>query len=291
MKILLVEDYKKDGVLKSETDFEITDGELVGVSREKERDVMEIIIPSGVTVLGDNSCDLLPNLEKVTVPESVRVIGQGAFEHSRLAHIEFLGSSRLKVIERRAFYETGLKEITLPDNLTSIGSGAFAGTYLKDIVIPQKTSLIEHGAFHDCEKLESVKILGNAIDAINDYTFADCFNLKNVIFSDSVEYIESYAFRNCFGLQNIKLPKYLDYIEDHAFNGCGLTDIEIPESVTAIGSFAFGNCKNLTRATILGIDTSIDDGAFSSKCTICCKHESEAEEFAKANGNKIEYLD
>ncbi len=43
-----------------------------------------------------------------------------------------------------------------------------------------------------------------------------------------------------------------------------LTDIEIPDSVTSIGDFAFCICKSLTSVTIPDRVTSIGNSAFMS---------------------------
>ncbi|MCI8325697.1 MAG: leucine-rich repeat domain-containing protein, partial [Clostridia bacterium] len=62
-----------------------------------------------------------------------------------------------------------------------------------------------------------------------------------------------------------------------AFEGCrNLTSIEIPASVTSIGSYAFWYCSSLTSIEIPASVTSIGDRAFSgcSRLTIYCEASS-----------------
>ena len=71
------------------------------------------------------------------------------------------------------------------------------------------------------------------------------------------------AFNGCTGLTNIEIPNSVTSIESSAFSGCtGLTSIEIPNSVTSIGSDAFNGCTGLTSIVIPNSITSIGDYAF-----------------------------
>ena len=59
------------------------------------------------------------------------------------------------------------------------------------------------------------------------------------------------AFRGCSGLTNINIPNSVTEIGADAFRGCsGLTNINIPNSVTKIGDYAFMNCYDLENLCI-----------------------------------------
>ncbi len=59
------------------------------------------------------------------------------------------------------------------------------------------------------------------------------------------------AFYNCTGLTNINIPNSVTVIGVSAFKGCtGLTSIVIPNSVRTIHEFAFDMCMGLTKLTI-----------------------------------------
>jgi hypothetical protein len=62
----------------------------------------------------------------------------------------------------------------------------------------------------------------------------------------------------------LNLPSTLTSIGSYAFADCsGLTSVTIPGSVTSIGSYAFYACSGLTSVTIPGSVTSIGEYAFA----------------------------
>ena len=82
--------------------------------------------------------------------------------------------------------------------------------------------------------------------------------------SYSVTSIGEYAFHYCIGLTNINIPNSVTTISDCAFYCTGLTSVTIPESVTSIGGAAFYGCSGLTSITIPNSVTTIGTYAFSN---------------------------
>lgn len=137
-----------------------------------------------------------------------------------------------------------LEKIVLPKTLKSIPFQSFFSLSLKQIKIPEKVTSIAGEAFAFCDNLESI-VLPPRLKKISHHLFAECKSLKSVVLSESVEEIEMGAFYNCESLKSIKLPKNLEKIGYRAFYGCkNLSEIGIPASVKEIGADAF-NCDNL----------------------------------------------
>ena len=120
-------------------------------------------------------------------------------------------------------YCSTLKQVTIPDSVTSIGSSAFYGcTSLTSVTIPNSVTSIGISAFWGCTSLTSVTI-GNSVTSIGDSAFSDCSSLTSVTIGNSVTSIGEYAFYNC----------------------TSLTSVTIPDSVTSIGDSAFSDCRSL----------------------------------------------
>ena len=66
----------------------------------------------------------------------------------------------------------------------------------------------------------------------------------------TVTAISDLAFENCEWMTSIQLPETLTRIGAYAFKDCTLSEIRIPESVIGIGTGAFMGCDGLTEITI-----------------------------------------
>ena len=75
-------------------------------------------------------------------------------------------------------------------------------------------------------------------------------NIKKVIINSGVVTVGAQAFYGCENLAEIELPDGIKSIGSYAFNNCGLISIYIPESITTIESQAFNACDELTAVHI-----------------------------------------
>ena len=153
--------------------------------------------------------------------------------------------SPVTTIYERAFYESDIERVTIPDSVTSIGSSAFEDcTSLTSVTIPDSVTSIGEGAFQYCTGLTSVTI-PDSVTSIGEGAFAGCTGLTSVTIPDSVTSIGSCAFWDCTGLTSVTIPDSVTSIGSSAFAGCtGLTSVTIPDSVTSIGSGAFLGCNS-----------------------------------------------
>ena len=164
-------------------------------------------------------------------------------------------------------YCRGLRSITIPNSVTSIGEDAFLGcSGLTSITIPNSVTSIGEGAFQDCSGLTSINI-PNSVTSIGEDAFKNCSGLTKITIPNSVTSIGECAFLGCSGLTSITIPNSLTSIGRSVFNNCsGLTKINIPNSVTSIGMNAFLGCSGLTSIIIPNSVTSIGEDAFKD-CT------------------------
>ena len=157
-----------------------------------------------------------------------------------------------------------LTSVTIPESVTSIGERAFKDCYdLTSVTIPESVTSIGERAFEICYNLTSVTI-PESVTSIGKEAFAFCDNLTSVIFPKSVTYIGEGAFHDCCSLTSVTIPEGVTSIEDETFDDCkSLTRVIIPKGVTSIGDSAFSGCESLTSVTIPEGVTSIGNHAFS----------------------------
>lgn len=158
----------------------------------------------------------------------------------------------LTSIGNYAFYGcTSLAEITLPAGVTSIGLSAFEKcTSLSSIVLPEGLTAIGQGAFARCSALSLVIDLPNLTTLGKDsFSLADVIRVENLGKISSIEDAISGnfgMFRSNVNLTYVNLPDTLTSIGNYAFYGCtSLPEITLPAGVTNIGFSAFQGCSSL----------------------------------------------
>ena len=206
----------------------------------------EIEIPNSVTIIGEYAFRDCQSLGNVTIPNSVERIGQYAFQYTALVNVNIPNS--VTTIDGSAFRDcSALKSISIPNSVTSIGNCTFAGcSSLESIIIPKDITSLSRSIFYGCSKLTTITIPKN-VTWIGQEAFYNCKSLTTVIFEEgsklaTIADAGSYSgtFENCTALSNVQLPNSLTYLGSRAFSGCKqITHIEIPNNVTHIAGYAF----------------------------------------------------
>lgn len=134
-------------------------------------------------------------------------------------------------------FHDSVKTIIIEEGITTIGSYAFQAydsdpvqvdfnSSITEIKLPSTITTIKDGAFSYCLGLKKINLEATKITRLEYYTFAECYNLKQ-----------------------LRLPNTLNYIGDEVFNSGYPSPIEniiIPKEVTTIEGIPFCTCPKLT---------------------------------------------
>jgi len=190
-----------DATPNSPNDFDIVQNRDGGITITRYKGSRtNVIIPSTISGLRVteiasaffiNDFHLSIEIHSVVIPNTVTVIGGGAFAYqSKLSSVTLPDS--LVSIEKEAFERCGsLRSITIPNSVTSIGQGAFWLAGLTSVTLGNRLVTIEPEAFKENELTSvqipaSVRIVGK--DAFRGNKIA------NLVISEGPILLDSYSF-------------------------------------------------------------------------------------------------
>ena len=206
----------------------------------------DIVIPGGITAIGQEAfrdlTDQDNEITSVAIPESVKIIGSGAFRNGALLRANI--PDGVTNISNSAFHNNRLTNITLPDGLTSIGYFAFYHNQLTSINLPDGVTSIGGNSFSDNQ-------------------------LTSVVIPSSVKTIGPAAFHNNI-LTSVVIPEGVKTIEPIAFNLNQLSSVVIPDSVTSIGARAFE--RNPLKTISVPCGLKFDDSVFPEDADITVRY-------------------
>lgn len=231
-----------------------------------------VTLPEGLTAVGANCFRECSKLESIDLPSTVHTLGKHAFYNCKVLTSAVIPEG-METIPQSLFANcSALNDVTLPSTLKSIESSAFEKTGLKEITIPESVTTLEDGLFNTCKSLERVQ-LPDALTEIPKKLCYQCSALTTINMPSKVKDIGEEAFYQCSKLQDVTLPETLETIGARSFGGCNAFTrivINIPE----ITEYSFWSCANVTSIDLGEKVTSIGRNAFitaNNLQTITCR--------------------
>lgn len=239
---------------------------------------INIVIPEtykGLPVVGieNDAFSSSSDLVSLTMPDTIRYIGQAAFEGcTNLKNLNL--SSNLEYIGEYVFDGCDSLEFTEYDNAFYLGDEEDPYTilmYAKDTDIEscnvhEDTKIIYSGAFYECTDLNEISI-PDGISQIGIGAFDECYDLfpnpkeddPNYNYTKSAYYIgnENNPYlilveaRNKKNVSSVEIHPDTQIIAPGAFYECAnLENVKIPDSLRVIGEYAFEGCESLETISI-----------------------------------------
>ena len=211
---------------------------------------IESVVISGAVDVPRDMFGKCAGLKKVTLKNGVQSIGERAFEKCSSLESVIFENTVLEKISDGAFSGcSALSSIVLPDSVTEIEKYAFFETGLRNIQLPEKLTLIGAYAFCNCKNLKQVQ-LPSQLKELGNGAFSSCENLAQIQLPAQLNKLGTDAFRNCTSLDKIDIPAGLTQIEPDTFCNTGLTSVTLHEGLTQIEDWAFHDCLKLKKIRI-----------------------------------------
>ena len=246
---------------------------------------------------------MMPNLKNLDIAEvNITALPTQAFYNSKNVEHLILPNTLITIGEEM-FYQSDLRSVVIPTNVTTVGYSAFKRCSSLTTVTFEKESQLKtiggdyyYGAFSDCTALTSIEIPAS-VETIGNTAFSDCSSLATVTFEKGsrLKTIGNNAYYRCTSLTSIEIPASVETIEKKAFMHCSslatvtfekgsqlktiagdsydgafsdctaLTSIEIPASVETIEATAFFISSKLATVTFeKGSQLKTIGGGYSS---------------------------
>lgn len=183
-----------------------------------------VVVPDSVEVIRNfcfaSSFETANMLDSVELPESIRIIEDGAFFESGL-YFDALSLPNLESVEESAFRGCSIRSLTLGSHVEVIGKSAFEGCGIEEL------------------RISGVREIGSGAFQNNSITHLEL--------PENLETIRLSAFRDN-QITELRLPAGLKYLEGTSFYGNPLTSVEISEGLLAMAPFQ--NSSGITTLTV-----------------------------------------
>ena len=242
-------------------DMTNVDIETIPVKAFTKPAIRFIDFPTKLKTIGDNAFDDRLLTGPLVLPEGLDSIGKEAFQKNYITEVTIPESVR--AIGQSAFYDNQyLKSVTLNNSMETINQSLF--NYCKNLAVVhggKNVKIVDQYAFYECDSLRSISDITPV--TINRNAFYNCRKLESLNFS-RIKSIGYESFYCCFGLKEADLTT-LTSIYGRSFVACtGLKKVTFGNDITTIKSDAFNSCDALEEVVLGSSINSLESNCFYS---------------------------
>lgn len=258
----------------------------------------DIVLPNTVTKIGDEALKGNDNIVSITIPGSVKDIGNNAFEGcTKLERVIFTNPGQASgnlIIRVSAFQDCKkLTECEIPARAYQVVGNIFKGcTSLTEVKVNAANpyyftrdgvlfgpALVGYKPQYDgAYALQSYpagrqgaytipsEVNGKEIDQIWTSGFEGAASLTDITIPASIGRLGTAAFENT-GLTHVTIPDTVQQVDPAVFQNCtSLVSVKLPNGITEIDQYLFANCISLQNVDMPDTITKINIYAFHN-CT------------------------
>ena len=263
---------------KTEGDFEYSPDTHYGVAvvrykgTETDVTVPQTLGGKPVNAIEDYAFADNESLVSVSLPESVKIIGQYSFAYCY--ELKSINLENIEHIGNYAFSSCAVKEANLSSLKKAYPLAFCYCSKLKAVTLPKSLKKIERGLFYYCTGLENINL--ENIKTVGAFAFVKDKSLKSVNLKNA-ETIETQAFEKCSSLESITLNGNIKSIKKDAFYQTALYKKAVSENKSAfyLGEYLINAFTDRTKGefkikngTALIADNAFENADGNKKATV-----------------------
>lgn len=204
--------------------------------------------PTTLLTIGDYAFAGCTALSSVVLPSSVTTIGEGAFMRCKgLTRLSVTSPSQLLKLGDAALLDcSSLVQVNLGTAVQEIGDRAFAGTGITRLNLSSSNQLSTVGKWAMVQTPVQEAQLPSSLTQMGDGVFLYDTSLTNVVLGNHVSHVNDYMFAGTGLNQELDLTGVTSFGDYVLYNVDGMSVVELPATVTWIGSYAMAGMTGMT---------------------------------------------